>query len=101
LLLTTNQRLPKSEDDSAISCRPEILNLPRPHESLREWTEKSIDPGVLIAAMEAVLQIARSQPNFEEQRLARKTAAQIHLLIRTGAFRDPNRSPALPKWEEC
>jgi hypothetical protein len=54
-----------------------MLNLPRPLEPLREWSEKSIDPVVLIAAMEAVLQIARSQPDFEAQRLARKTAARF------------------------
>jgi hypothetical protein len=31
----------------------------------------------MIAVIEAVMQIARSQPDFEEQRLARKTAVRF------------------------
>ena len=71
------QPSPKSEDDSAIPDRPAMLNFPILREPLREWTEKNINPAVMIAAIEAVMQIARSQPDFEEQRLARKTAVRF------------------------
>jgi hypothetical protein len=54
-----------------------MLNFPILREPLREWTEKNINPAVMIAAIEAVMQIARSQPDFEEQRLARKTAVRF------------------------
>ncbi len=70
-------RSPKSEDGSVIPDRPEPLRFPTPHEPLREWTEKNINPAVMIAAIEAVMQIARSQPDFEAQRLARKTAIRF------------------------
>jgi hypothetical protein len=71
------QPWPKSEDGSAIPDKPETLSFPTPHEALREWTAQNIDPAVIIAAIEAVMQIARSQPDFEEQRLARKTAVRF------------------------
>jgi hypothetical protein len=44
---------------------------------LREWTAQNIDPAVIIAAIEATMQIARSQPDFEARRLARKTAVRF------------------------
>jgi hypothetical protein len=56
---------------------PEKLKLPTPSEPLREWTAQSVDPAVMIGAMEAGMQVARSQPNFEADRLARKTAARF------------------------
>jgi hypothetical protein len=66
----------KSKDGLA-NPEGEVLNLPTPHEPLREWTEQNIDHAAIIAAMEAVMQIARSQPDFEERRLAQKTAARF------------------------
>jgi hypothetical protein len=68
---------PKSEDDFAIPESPEKLNLPTPRVPLREWNEQSIDPAVVVAAMEAIMQVARSQPDFEAQRLSRKTAIRF------------------------
>jgi hypothetical protein len=56
---------------------PEKLKLPTPSETLREWTEQSIDPAAIIAAMETVMQVARRQPDFEANRLARKTMARF------------------------
>jgi hypothetical protein len=46
-------------------------------ETLREWTEQSIEHAVMIAAIETVMQIARLRPDFEEQRLARKTTVRF------------------------
>ena len=71
------QRSPKSEDGSVIADRPEPLRFPTPHEPLQEWTKENLDPAVMIAAIEAVMQIARAQPDFEAQRLARKTAIRF------------------------
>jgi hypothetical protein len=56
---------------------PEKFNLPTPSEPLREWTEQSIDPTAMIAEMEAVMRVARWHPNFEADRLARKTMARF------------------------
>ena len=67
-----------------------MLNFPTSREPLREWTKKSIDPAVMIAAIEAVMQIARSQPDFEEQRLARKTAVRFVYLKGTEGHEDPS-----------
>jgi hypothetical protein len=69
--------LPKSEDDFAIPETPEKFNLPTPRVPLREWDELSIDAAVRVAAMEAMIQVARSQPDFEAQRLSRKTAVRF------------------------
>jgi hypothetical protein len=69
--------LPKSGADSAISETPEKLNLPNPREPLREWTERTIDPAIMIAEMEAIMLVARSQPDFEAQRLSRKSAVRF------------------------
>jgi hypothetical protein len=66
----------KSEDASAISDS-ETLKLPTPPEPLRESTEQNIDPAVMLGAIEAMIQIARLQPDFEERRLARKTAVRF------------------------
>ena len=71
------KRSPRSGDISTTPDNPGLLRLPTPREPLREWTEQEIGPGVMIAAMETVMQIARSQPDFEAQRLARKTAAKF------------------------
>jgi len=65
--------LPNSGNDLETFDAPEKLKLPTPSEPLREWTEQSIDAAVMIAAMEAVMEVARSQPDFEADRLARKT----------------------------
>jgi hypothetical protein len=54
-----------------------MLNFPTPPEPLREWTEQYMDPAAMIAAIEAVMQMARSQPDFEAKRLARKTAVRF------------------------
>jgi hypothetical protein len=70
-------RLLNSGNDLEAFDAPEKLKLPTPSETLREWTEQSIDPAVMIAAMEAVMQVARRQPDFETNRLARKTAARF------------------------
>jgi hypothetical protein len=56
---------------------PDLLNLPTPGEPLREWTAQEIEPGVMIAVMETVMQIVKSQPDFESRRLARKTAVKF------------------------
>jgi len=69
--------LPKSEDDFAIPDPPEKLNLPTPRVPLREWNEQSIDAAVVVAAMEAVMRVARLQPDFEAQRLSRKTPVRF------------------------
>lgn len=66
------KRSAKSEDDLAIRDQPELLRLPTPAEPLRQWTEQDIGPKVMIDAMETMIQIARSQPDFEAQRRARK-----------------------------
>jgi hypothetical protein len=71
------QPSPKSASDSETPESSQFLNFPTPQEPLREWTEQNIDPAVMIAAIEAVMQIARSQPDFEAQRLARKTAVRF------------------------
>jgi hypothetical protein len=55
----------------------DLLSLPTPGEPLREWTAQEIAPGVLIAEMEMVMQIVKSQPDFESRRLARKTAVKF------------------------
>jgi hypothetical protein len=75
--LVEPQPSPKSEDGSVMPDRPELLRFPTPPEPLREWTEQKLDPAVMIAAIEAVMQIARSQPDFEAQRLVRKTAVRF------------------------
>jgi len=56
---------------------PNWLNLPTPREPLRAWTEQEIEPGVMIAAMETVMQLVKSQPDFEARRLARKSAVKF------------------------
>ena len=71
------ERSPKSRDGSANHDHPELLSLPTPREPLREWTEQEIRPGVIVAAMEAVMQVVKSQTDFESQRLARKTATKF------------------------
>jgi hypothetical protein len=48
-----------------------------PREPLREWTEQEIEPGVMIAAMETVIQIVKSQPDFEARRLERKSQVRF------------------------
>ena len=77
LSMVEPQPSPKLEDGSVIPDKPELLSFPTPREPLREWTEQNLDPAVMIAAIEAVMQIARSQPDFEAQRLARKTAVRF------------------------
>jgi hypothetical protein len=67
----------KSASDSEAPDRLRILNFPTPQEPLREWAKQNIDPAVMIAAIEAMMAIARSQPGFEAQRLARKTAVRF------------------------
>jgi hypothetical protein len=56
---------------------PELLGLPTPGKPLREWTAQEIAPSVMIAVMEATMQIVKSQPDFESRRLARKTALKF------------------------
>jgi hypothetical protein len=62
---------------SATRENPDVLRLPIPREPLREWTEQEIEPGVMIAAMETVMQIVKSQPDFEVRRLERKSAVRF------------------------
>jgi hypothetical protein len=69
--------LPNSGNDLKTFDAPEKFNLPTPSEPLREWTEQSIDPTAMIAEMEAVMRVARWHPNFEADRLARKTMARF------------------------
>jgi hypothetical protein len=38
---------------------PNWLNLPTPREPLRAWTEQEIEPGVMIAVMEAVIEMVK------------------------------------------
>ena len=54
---------------------PNWLNLPTPREPLRAWTE--IEPDVMIAVMETLMQLVKSQPDFEARRLARKSAVKF------------------------
>ena len=56
---------------------PDLLSLSTPGEPLREWTAREIEPGVMIAVMETVMQIVKSQPDFESRRLARKTSVKF------------------------
>jgi hypothetical protein len=56
---------------------PDWLNLPTPREPLRAWTEQEIEPSVMIAVMETVIQMAKSRPDFEARRLARKSAVKF------------------------
>jgi hypothetical protein len=67
----------KSEDGSATPDGPGILKFPTPGVPLHEWTERDIYPGVMIGAIEAVMELARSRPDFEAQRLARKTTVRF------------------------
>jgi hypothetical protein len=69
--------LPKSENDSATAESLGMLILPSPRKPLLEWTQKHFDPALMVAAIEAVMEAARLQPNFEAQRLARKTAVRF------------------------
>jgi hypothetical protein len=71
------ERSPRSSDVSLTRENPDLLSLPTPREPLREWTEQEIEPGVLIAAMETVMQMVKSQPDFEARRLARKSAVKF------------------------
>ena len=42
--------------NTSLACEnPDWLNLPTPREPLRPWTEQEIEPGVMIAVMEAVM----------------------------------------------
>jgi len=49
----------KSASDSEAPDRLRILNFPTPQEPLREWAKQNIDPAVMIAAIEAMMAIAR------------------------------------------
>ena len=71
------ERSPRSRDGSKTDENPELLSLPTPGEPLRKWTAQEIDPSVMIAVMEAVMQVVKSQPDFESRRLARKTAVKF------------------------
>jgi hypothetical protein len=71
------ERSPRSRDVSATREDPGSLNLPIPREPLREWTEGEIEPGVMIAAMESMMRVVKSQPDFEARRLERKSAAKF------------------------
>jgi len=71
------KRSRKSGDDLAVGDQPELLRLPTPAEALHQWTEQDIGPRVMIDAMETMIQIARSQPDFEARRLARKTTKRF------------------------
>jgi hypothetical protein len=62
---------------SATRDHPGSLSLPTPGEPLREWTEREIEPGVMIAAMESMMHVVKSQPDFEARRLERKTGAKF------------------------
>ena len=44
---------------------------------VRAWTEQEIEPGVMIAVMEAVMEMVKSHPDFEARRLARKSAVKF------------------------
>ena len=74
--MADRQLWPKSKDASTL---PEggVLNLPTPRDPLREWTDQNVNSDFMIASMEAVMQIARLQPDFEARRLARKSAARF------------------------
>ena len=50
------------------SDEPASLSFPTPREPLREWTEREIEPGVMIAAMESMIRIVKAQPDFEARR---------------------------------
>jgi hypothetical protein len=63
------ERSPRSSDVSATRENPDLLSLPMPRETLREWTEQEIKLGVMIAAMETMMQVVKSQPDFEARRL--------------------------------
>ena len=71
------ERSPRSKDVSKTCENPELLSLSTPGEPLREWTAEEIEPSVMIAMMETVMQIAKLQPDFESRRLARKTAVKF------------------------
>ena len=71
------ERSPKSRDVSATRENPDLLSLPIPREPLREWTQQEIEPGVMIAAMETMMQIVKSQPDFEARRLERKSPVKF------------------------
>jgi hypothetical protein len=70
-------RSPRSGDDSETRENSDLLSLPTPREPLREWTKQEIKPGFMIAAMETMLQIVKSQPDFETRRLERKTPVKF------------------------
>jgi hypothetical protein len=71
------ERLPRSRDESATRENLDLLSLPIPRRRLRDWTAQEIEPGVMIAAMETVMQIVKCQPDFEARRLERKSAVKF------------------------
>ena len=71
------ERSPRSRGVPLARENPDWLNLPTPREPLRAWTEQEIKPGVMIAVMEAVMEMVKSQPDFEARRLARKSAVKF------------------------
>jgi len=71
------ERSVRSRDVSKTGDNADLPSLPTPGETLREWTAQEIEPGVVIAEMETLIQIAKSQPDFESRRLARKTAVRF------------------------
>ena len=71
------ERSAKSRDVSKTGESPELLSLSTPGEPLREWTAQEIEPSVMIAVMETLMQVVKSQPDFESRRLARKTAVKF------------------------
>jgi hypothetical protein len=71
------ERSPRSRDAYATREDPDLLSLPTPREPLREWTEREIESGAMIVAMETVIQLVKSQPDFEARRLERKSAVKF------------------------
>ena len=71
------ERSPRSRDVSATCENLDLLSLPIPRETLREWTEQEIELGVMIAAMETMMQLVKSQPDFEARRLERKSPVKF------------------------
>jgi hypothetical protein len=72
-----SKRSLRSNDESETRENSDLLRLPTPREPLREWTEQEIKPEFIIAAMEILMQIAKARPDFEAQRLERKTPVKF------------------------
>jgi hypothetical protein len=56
----------------------EELNLPSPSKSLRKW-DAELTQEAMLQAMAAMIEIAKADPDFEEQRLKAKNCERFYI----------------------